>query len=141
MTRLWRVAAIVSCISLGAARAPAQDHIAYVKRVSVAALDSTLPAVPFETWLTELRRVAASVITWEVNDCGEGGDGRDAPTCVEAALPLAADTTARVSVVVTGIRGRRVEPAVWDLSVVAGNSHVGFKTLREWAAHVRRYAQ
>jgi hypothetical protein len=116
-----------------------QALVAAAKRVRVASLDSTLPAVPFEKWLADVGRVPVSAIKWEVNDCGEGGDGREAPTCVEAVVTLRADTTAHASLVVTGIDGRRVKPAVWDLSIGAGYAFTGFKTLREWAAHLRRH--
>jgi hypothetical protein len=110
-----------------------------VRRVPVASLDSTLPAIPFEKWLAELGAVPVSAIEWEVNDCGEGGDGREAPTCVEAILRLRADTSAHASLVVAGIDGRRSPPAIWDLSVGAGYSFIGFRTLREWAAYVHRH--
>jgi len=82
-------------------RAFAQEAqlIAAAQRVSVASLDSTHPDVPFERWLAELARVPRSAIRWEVNDCGEGGDGREAPTCVEAIVDLAADTTANTATV------------------------------------------
>lgn len=113
--------------------------VAAAKRVRVASLDSTLPAVPFEKWLADVGRVPMSAIKWEVNDCGEGGDGREAPTCVEAILRLRADTTAHASLVVTGIDGERVKPAVWDLSVGTGYSFTGFKTLPEWAAYLRTH--
>ena len=116
-----------------------QELVAVAKRVSVASLDSTFPAVPFEKWLADLRGVPVSAITWEVNDCGEGGDGREAPTCVEAILSVTADTTAHASLVVAGIDGKRLKPAIWDLSVGAGYSFTGFKTLREWAAYLRTH--
>lgn len=116
-----------------------QALIPLAKRVPVASLDSTFPAVPFEKWLAELRGVPSSAITWEVNDCGEGGDGRVAPTCVEAILTLTADTTAHASLVVAGTDGTRSKPAIWDLSVGAGYSFTGFRTLREWAAYVRSH--
>jgi hypothetical protein len=115
-----------------------QEFVAAVKRMPVASLDSSLPAVPFERWLAELRGIPASAIEWEVNDCGEGGDGREAPTCVEAMLNLSADTTAQASLVVAGIDGKPSPPVIWDLSVGAGYSFTGFKTLREWAARIRR---
>jgi hypothetical protein len=113
--------------------------IAAAQRVSVASLESTQPDVPFEGWLAELRRVPRSAIRWEVNDCGEGGDGRKAPTCVEAILKLTADTTAHASLIVAGIDGKRSKPAIWDLSVGAGSTFIGFKTLRQWAAYVRTH--
>ena len=121
------------------ASAQGAELIAAAQQVSVAWLDSTYPNVPFEKWLAELGRVRASAIRWEVNDCGEGGDGREAPTCVEAILNLTADTTAHASLVVAGVDGSRSKPAIWDLSVGAGDSFTGFKKLREWAAHVRTH--
>ena len=111
--------------------------ITRVKQVAVSSLDSTLRAVPFDQFLADLRPLSA--IRWEVNDCGEGGDGRAAPTCVEAILTLAADTTAHASVVVRDIRGRPRSPRIWDLSIGAGLSYTGFKTLHEWAAYVRAH--
>jgi len=123
-------------LAVGAGSASGQELVAVAKRVLVASLDSTLPPVPFETWLAHLRGVPATAIIWEVNDCGEGGDGREAPTCVEAMLHLTGDTTARASLVVAGIDGTRAQPAIWDLSVGSGHAFTGFKTLREWAARV-----
>ena len=113
--------------------------LATAKRVRAASLDSTLPAVPFEKWLADVARVPVSAIKWVVNDCGEGGVGREAPTCVEAILSLRADTTAHASLVVAAIDGTRLKPAVWDLSVGAGYSFTGFKTLGAWAAHLRTH--
>ncbi len=109
------------------------------KRVSVSSLDATLPRVPFETWLKEFRGVHGSAIRWEINDCGEGGDGRQAPTCVEAILHLTADTTAHASIVVADIDGKRFKPSVWYLTVGTGYLFTGFKTLHEWAAYVRTH--
>ena len=116
--------------------AAAQEHlIAAAKRVSAASLDSTLPAISFERWLASVRPTAT--IEWEVNDCGEGGDGRDAPTCVEAILRFKGDTTAHASLIVAGLDGKESEPAVWDLSIGVGNAFTGFKTLSNWAASTR----
>jgi hypothetical protein len=116
-----------------------QDLVAAAKGVPMASLDSSLPAISLELWLAELRGIPVSAIDWEVNDCGEGGDGRAAPTCVEARLRLGADTTAHASLLVVGIDGKRAKPAVWDLSVGAGYSFTGFKTLRDWAAYLRAH--
>ena len=63
------------------------ELIAAAQRVRAASLDSTQPKVPFERWLAQVGRVPRSAIRWEVNDCGEGGDGRKAPTCVSADAP------------------------------------------------------
>jgi hypothetical protein len=136
---LWRTSLALCLLAAGAVPAIAQELLATARRVRLSSLDSTFAPVPFDKWLAELSGVPLSGITWEVNDCGEGGDGREAPTCVEAILPLRADTTAHASLVVAGIDGRHSTPAIWDLSVGAGSSFTGFKTLREWAAYVRRH--
>ncbi len=128
-------------VSSAATRAFAQEAklIAAAQRASVASLESAQPDVPFARWLAELGRVPRSAIRWEVNDCGEGGDGREAPTCVEATFQLTADTTAHASLVVAGLDGKRSKPAIWDLSVGTGHSFIGFKTLRQWAAYLRTH--
>jgi hypothetical protein len=131
--------ALLASVTATAAFSQDAELIVASQQVSVASLDSTYPAVPFEKWLAEQGRVSTSAIRWEVNDCGEGGDGREAPTCVEAILDLVADTTAHASLIVSGIDGTRAKPGIWDLSVGAGHSFTGFKTLREWAAYVRTH--
>lgn len=126
------------CCGLMAVAAPAaaQDSlIAAAKGVSLSSLDSTLPALPFARWLSTLR--PGSAIEWEVNDCGEGGDGREAPTCVQAIIRLGGDSIAYASLIVAGIDGKSSAPAVWDLAVGAGSLFTGFKTLPAWAAHIR----
>ena len=132
------VALAVLCWS-HAAEVSAQDAalIERARRVSVSSLDSTFAAMPFELWLTTLRQLSPSALQWEVNDCGEGGDGLKAPTCVEAILELAPDTAAHASLVVAGLDGAPGEPAIWMLYAVARDSIVDFERLSEWAAFVR----
>ncbi len=131
-----KIAISLALLIVVAVPAAAQEHlIAAAKRVPAASLDTTLPTVSFERWLASVRPTAA--LEWEVNDCGEGGDGRDAPSCVEAILHLDGDTTAHVSLIVAGRDGRQSQPAVWDLSIGIGHSFTGFKTLPDWAAFIR----
>ena len=110
-----------------------------MKRLAVVSLDSSLAAIPLEDWLSEISGVPKAEITWEVNDCGEGGDGRQAPTCVEATVPLRADSSAHLSLAVADISGKKVGPSIWDLSVGAGYSFRGFRTLGDWATQVRAH--
>jgi hypothetical protein len=113
------------------------ELVRLVQHVPVSALDSTFPPIAFEHWLARLVGGSRNAIRWEVNDCGEGGDGLAAPTCVEAILDLAPDTAAHVSLVVAGIDGTPGQPAVWLLSATAGSSMTTYKRLSEWAAWVR----
>ena len=135
--RAARLLLLLPCSTTTHALGQDAELIAAAQQVSVASLDSTHPNVRFDQWLAEQGRVGTSAIRWEVNDCGEGGDNRAAPTCVEAILPLTRDTTARASLIVAGIGGKRSPPAIWDLSVGAGQAFTGFRTLREWASHLR----
>lgn len=125
-----------------ATRAFAQEAelIALAQGVSVASLDSTYPDVPWERWLAELGRVQPAAIRWEMNDCGEGGDGLAAPTCIEASLDVAPETTVYASLIVAGIDGSRGTPAVWMLYArVAAKPFTTFARLGDWVAYVRTH--
>lgn len=137
---LFRVCVALSLLSCGhAAEALAQDQalIERARRVSVASLDSSFVAMPLELWLTTLRPLPPSALQWEVNDCGEGGDGLRAPTCVEAILRLSPDTAAHASLILAGLDGAAGEPGIWMLYAVTRDSIVDFKSLHEWMAFVR----
>ena len=111
-------------------------HLA--QRVLVSSLDSGFPRLPLGEWLARLPGGSAAAIRWETNDCGEGGDGLAAPTCVEALLQLAPDTTAHLSLIVAGLDGAPGAPAIWMLYAATGSSDTSFKRLADWAAYVRR---
>jgi len=115
------------------------ELVRLAQQVPVSSLDSTFPPIAFEPWLARLVGGSRDAIRWEVNDCGEGGDGLAAPTCVEAILDLAPDTAAHASLVVAGTDGMPGKPAVWLLYATAGNSMTPYKALSEWAAWVRSH--
>ena len=115
-----------------------QPEVQLARRVLVSSLDSTFPSVRLGRWLAELPGRPPNTVQWETNDCGEGGDGLEAPTCVEAVLQVAPDATAHLSLVITGTDGTPGPPAIWMLYGIAGDSIINFKALREWAAYVRR---
>ena len=119
----------------------AQDAalIGAARHATVASLDSAQPRVQFEEWFAGLGRVPRSAIHWEVNDCGEGGDGRLAPTCVEAGLELAPDTAAYATLIVAAIDGSPARPAIWMLFARTGGTFTEFTGLPEWAAFVRAH--
>jgi hypothetical protein len=140
MTRSRRWIPLLLILLGGAAPLSAQDFIARAKRVRVVSLDSTLPSIPFERWLKSLGAVGDSAVDWEVNDCGEGGDGNVAPTCVEAFIDLGQDTTASASLLVVGTDGKRAKrPVIWGLWSAADSSYTPFETLHEWGSYVRAH--
>ena len=129
-------AVLVALGAGGPASAQQPELVQQVQRVLVASLDSGFPSLSLEQWLAQLPGRSAEAIRWEANDCGEGGDGLAAPTCVEAVLQLARDTTAHLSLIVAGIDGTRGVPAIWMLYGITGASIATFKRLRDWVAFV-----
>ena len=125
--------------SVATTRAQEPEFVALAQRVSVSSLDRAFPAIPFARWLAQTGAVNQAAIRWEVNDCGEGGDGRTAPTCVEAVFGLASDATAHASLLVAARDGTPVKPAIYALYALAGNAVARFSKLREWVVYVRRH--
>jgi hypothetical protein len=133
-----RLAMVAGLVAVVVGPASAQNLVAMAKGLSVASLDSTLPSAPLEKWLSSLRAIRpGDFITWEVNDCGEGGTGKRGPICVEAIVPLSGDTTAHLVLIVVAADGLRGRPRVFDLSIGKGNAFTGYKTLGEWGRRVR----
>ena len=125
--------------SIATTRAQESEFITLAQRVSVSSLDRVFPAIPFAHWLVQTGAVNQADIRWEVNDCGEGGDGRTAPTCIEAVFGLASDATAHASLLVATRDGTPVKPAIYTLYALTGNAVTRFSNLREWVAYVRRH--
>jgi hypothetical protein len=132
---------LVALLSLASATVASAQRdstlVARAQQTPVRSLDSAFVGAPLVEWIGSLRSLRASQIHWEVNDCGEGGDGRAAPTCVEAILDLAPDTTAHISLIVADLTGKPSTPGIFMLNAVGGQSLIEFKTLAEWAAFVR----
>lgn len=135
-TRRAGLIAMLALTDAGAQAGRDSLLIARAQLASAATVDSLLPAMEFGRWLATLR--PAVRIDWEVNDCGEGGDGRKAPTCVEAVLHISRDTSARVSLAVADESGHLSSAAYFMGVVTVHDSTEFFKTLHEWAGSVRR---
>ncbi|HEX7336096.1 MAG TPA: nuclear transport factor 2 family protein [Gemmatimonadales bacterium] len=108
------------------------------RMVRMSSLDSTLPAVSLERWLLQQAAGAGAKVEWEVNDCGEGGDGLAAPTCVEGRVQVAPDTAAYLSLIVAGTDGESGRPEIWSLHATEGRAVTTFQSLPAWAAYLRR---
>lgn len=136
---IGRVFTALLCLAWGTSAAAQADTalITQARRTPVRSLDSTLSGTSVSEWIARLRTLPSSRIHWEVNDCGEGGDGRAAPTCVEVILDLAPDTTASLSQIVRDIAGQPVAPAIFLLNATIGRTVIPFKTLAQWAEFVR----
>jgi hypothetical protein len=141
VTRLLARACLLglAVCSAPAAAQRARDSVAIaaVQRVSMASLDSTLPAIPLAQWLSQTGRVPAAAILWEVNDCGEGGDGRTAPTCVEASFAPAPGRTVFVAVMVAARNGAPTRPVLRDVFAQSGTTFTGLKTFAGLVEYLR----
>lgn len=135
--RVPRTVPVIALVLVWALASAADDRIAPVKRLPASKLDSALPQIPLETWIANLSGVPKPKISWEVNDCGEGGDGRAAPTCVEASFALRDGKSASVSLAITDVQGKSVEPSTWYAVIGAGDSFKSYRSLAEWSKRVR----
>ncbi|MEK6301163.1 MAG: hypothetical protein AABO41_10615 [Acidobacteriota bacterium] len=71
------------------------ETIARVKHLDVSKLDAHLKKQEFATWLADILG-SGSILSWEINDCGEQTGGRqdvdrDIPTCVQAEATVAGE--------------------------------------------------
>ena len=109
-----------------------QPLIRRVQDTPLASLDSAAPDITVAQWLARLGGVPASALTWEVNDCGEGGDGREAPGCVEGTVPLGDERSASISVAVVSTDGRTDgSPAIFMMYVRDGSEVTFADSIRE----------
>lgn len=114
-----------------------KEIIAYAQNINVSALDSTLPELLIEGWLSSLLEPKAT-ITWEVNDCGEqtgvAGDSSSVNprTCVQVTSKLEDGRTVGIQVIVgtfkEGIKGK---PKVFFIYVENQGEFKSSSKLRE----------
>jgi hypothetical protein len=128
------LAAILALVSLPL-HAQKQDELALIRAVRDMPpnrLDTSLPnAGAFDRYLATVIGVPIEALQWEVNDCGEGGDGRMAPTCVEVRAELTPDTTVAVSVSVLDINGKPGPPGLFMAYLNKGPGTTFAKSMRE----------
>jgi hypothetical protein len=117
---LWLVLLVGS--SAVAQTSQERKAIAFAKAVPVSQLDSKLPPIPFERWLTSIAGAGAQM-TWEVNDCGEQtgttiDNGRDFPICVEVNAEMRDNREIAVSINVGSFKqGVHGKPSTWWITV------------------------
>lgn len=66
-------------------------------------------------------------VTWEVNDCGEGGEGRAAPVCVDIKIPQQNGYYLHISTIAGDTAGQKI--ANPHLMMVYFHKSEGYKTL------------
>lgn len=108
----------------------AQDNdsalIDVVRNLKAATLEEGLPEIAVPLWLKQAFEHGGEV-EWEVNDCGEGGDGRTNPFCVEAIIPQQKGYRLHISVIVADrARQKIAKPQIW---MIYFHKSEGYKTL------------
>ena len=137
---ILRVQALTWFLSALLPQGPSADSalIARAQRTLASTLDASLPGVSVEQWLARIAGVVPDSLRWEVNDCGEGGDGRTAPTCVEAAFDLPGGSAGTIRIYVMSREGTAVKPAIAELLTSTAGTYTAHKTVGEWLGAVRR---
>jgi hypothetical protein len=102
------------------------DFIDMIKKSNAAILEKGLPAIAIPVWLENTFQYGGKA-TWEVNDCGEGGDGRSAPVCVEMIIPQQNGYNLHISTVVGDTAGQKVVKP--QIMMVYFHKADGYKTL------------
>lgn len=102
------------------------EFIDAVQQSKISALEQGLPDVPILQWVIETFQHGKNAV-WEVNDCGEGGDGKQAPTCVEFKIPQQNGYYLHISSVVGRANAQVItKPHLW---MVYFYKSEGYKTL------------
>ncbi len=108
------------------ARLQDSEFIDIIKKSSAAVLEKGLPDIAIPIWLENTFQYGGKT-TWEVNDCGEGGDGRSAPVCVEMIIPQQNGYKLHISTVVGDIAGQKT--ARPQIMMIYFHKAEGYKTL------------
>lgn len=97
-----------------------------IKKSDAAILEKGLPNIAIPAWLENTFQYGGKT-TWEVNDCGEGGDGRSTPTCVDIIIPQQNGYTLHISTVVGDTSGQKV--AKPQIMMIYFHKADGYKTI------------
>ena len=96
------------------------------QNLKAATLEEGLPDIAIPLWLKQAFEHGGKA-EWEVNDCGEGGDGRTAPFCVESIIPQQNGYKLHISVIVANSAGQKIaKPGIW---MIYFHKREGYKTL------------
>ena len=113
-----------------------------LKNTKASMLEKGLPNKAFELWIKDTFAGNGEKVSWEVNDCGEGGDGRSAPACVEAKIPQSDGYSLRISALVEDRDGRAVkDPQLYMVYFYKGEGYkaIDVITAKSIADAVRMY--
>lgn len=92
---------------------PDAEFIDVIKKSNASILEEGLPNIAVPQWVENTFQYGAKA-TWEVNDCGEGGDGRVSPVCVEVKIPQQNGYYLHISSIVGDIEGKKTaKPQLW----------------------------
>lgn len=141
-TFLAATAVLLAHVALAAQDSASRNTelISEVQRLSATALGARGTQLSFGDWMAHLGGVPPSAIKWDVNDCGEGSNGRIAPTCVTARLTPGTDAQIAVDLMVIDLLGRRTRPSVRGAVIQSSRQLYGYARLDSLFAATRRLA-
>jgi len=99
------------------------DAIDFVKSIQVSKLEKGLPDTPYQEWINTTFK--SNQVVWEVNDCGEGGDGKViVPSCVEVQILQNNGHWLHISTVL-GISGKNIitDVSLWMIYFYKSEGH------------------
>jgi len=96
-----------------------------IKNLKAITLEKGLPDIAVPLWLEKAFEQGGNPV-WEVNDCGEGGDGRVAPVCVESIIPQQKGYYLHISFVVADTAGHKI--AKPQIMMIYFRKSEGYKT-------------
>lgn len=102
------------------------DFIDVINKSNAAILEKGLSDIAIPVWLENTFQHGGKA-AWEVNDCGEGGDGRSAPVCVDIIIPQQNGYKLHISTVVGDTAGQKV--AKPQIMMIYFHKADGYKTI------------
>ena len=98
------------------------DFVRILKMTRVSTLEKGLPNKSFQKWVKDTFKRDDTV--WEVNDCGEGGDGISHPFCAEVQIPQQNGYSLNIMVVTGDSKGRKIDkPEIFQIYFYKGENY------------------
>jgi hypothetical protein len=125
-------------VLISTASAKDVDHIGILKRTKVSTLEKGMPNKPFQKWIVDTFK--RTDMAWEVNDCGEGGDGRASPVCAEVSIPQKNGYSLHISVITGDLDQKSVgKPELMQIYFYKSEGSIDSKPVRSLAEAVKMY--
>jgi hypothetical protein len=123
------------------ARIQDAEFMDVIKKSNASILEEGLPNIAIPLWVERTFHHGAKA-SWEVNDCGEGGDGRVAPVCVEVNIPQQNGYYLHISSVVGDTEGKKIaKPQLFMVYFIKSENYkaIDLKQIKTIAEAIQLY--